>query len=248
MAERYPSPEPADFETMGRWNDAYADAMRRVHARYPDDLDVAALFAEAMMIRTPWQLWNPRTGEPVERSEIRSKSWRSSNEAWLAPRLRASITPCCCTCMFTRIEMSPHPERALAAADALRTMAPDAGHMLHMPSHIDVQIGRYAAAIEANDRAIAADRRYAANEGEFNFYTSARCHDLHLKIYASMLAGRYAPAIEAADELAMNLPAELLRSSGSPLADWLEGFVPMRLHVMVPLRKMARADGSAAAR
>ena len=74
---------------------------------------------------------------------------------------------------------------------------------------------------------------YAANEGAFNANTASRCHDLHLKIYASMLAGRSAPAIEAAEELVANLPAELLRRFTPPLADTLEGFVPMRLHVMV---------------
>jgi tetratricopeptide (TPR) repeat protein len=236
LAERYPSPRPADFETMGHWNDAYADAMRRVHARYPDDLDVAALFAEAMMIRTPWQLWDSRTGEPTERADtfeivdVLERGLARANAAGVKHPMLLHL-------YVHALEMSPHPERALAAADALRTLAPDAGHMLHMPSHIDVQIGHYAAAIEATDRAIAADRRYAANEGVFNFYTSSRCHNLHLKIYASMLAGRYAPAVETADELAANLPAELLRSSNMPLADTLEGFVPMRLHVMVRFGK-----------
>ncbi|WP_288142945.1 hypothetical protein [Mesorhizobium sp.] len=236
MAERCPSPRPADFETMGHWNDGYAAAMRRVHARYPDDLDVAALFAEAMMIRTPWQLWNPRTGDPIERAD--TFEIVDVLEGGLARAEAAGVKHPMLPHLYVHaIEMSPHPERALAAADALRTLAPDAGHMLHMPSHIDVQIGQYSAAIEATDRAIAADRRYAAKEGAFNFYTSSRCHDLHLKIYASMLAGRYASAIEAADELAANLPAELLRLSNPPLADWLEGFVPMRLHVMVRFGK-----------
>ncbi|WP_287179873.1 hypothetical protein [Mesorhizobium sp.] len=236
MAERCPSPRPADFETMGHWNDGYAAAMRRVHARYPDDLDVAALFAEAMMIRTPWQLWNPRTGDPIERAD--TFEIVDVLESGLARAEAAGVKhPMLLHLYVHAIEMSPHPERALAAADALRTLAPDAGHMLHMPSHIDVQISQYSAAIDATDRAIAADRRYAAKEGAFNFYTSSRCHDLHLKIYASMLAGRYASAIEAADELAANLPAELLRLSNPPLADWLEGFVPMRLHVMVRFGK-----------
>jgi tetratricopeptide (TPR) repeat protein len=236
MAERYPSPKPIDFETMGHWNDGYADAMRRVHARYPDDFDVTALFAEAMMIRTPWQLWNPRTGDPIERAD--TLEIVDVLERGLARAKAAGAKhPMLLHLYVHALEMSPHPECALAAADDLRTLAPDAGHMLHMPAHIDVQIGHYAAAIEATDRAIAVDRRYAANEGAFNAYTASRCHDLHLKIYASMLAGRYAPAIEAADELVTNLPAELLRSSNLPLAHSLEGFVPMRLHVTVRFGK-----------
>jgi tetratricopeptide (TPR) repeat protein len=236
MAERCPSPKPADFETMGHWNDRYADAMRRVHARFPDDLDVAALFAEAMMIRTPWQLWDPRTGVPMERADTLEVV--DVLECALARAAAAGVKhPMLLHLYVHAIEMSPHPERALAAAHALRTLAPDAGHMLHMPSHIDVQIGQYAAAIEATDRAITVDRRYAAKEGVFNFYTSSRCHNLHLKIYASMLAGRYAPAIEAADELVANLPAELLRSPNMPLADTLEGFLPIPLHVMVRFGK-----------
>jgi tetratricopeptide (TPR) repeat protein len=131
------------------------------------------------------------------------------------------------------LEMSPHPEKALRAADALRMLSPDAGHFLHMPSHIDIQCGDYHAALVANERAIDADRKYLAREGPFNFYTHSRCHNYHLKLYAAMFLGQYRPAREAVDEMIDTIPEELLRVATPPMADWLEGFVSMKAHVLV---------------
>lgn len=108
------------------------------------------------------------------------------------------------------LEMSPHPEKALRAADGLRDLAPDAGHFRHMPSHIDIQCGDYHAALVANERAIEADRKYLEREGAFNFYTHSRCHDYHLKLYAAMFLGQYRPAREAVDEMIETIPDELL--------------------------------------
>jgi len=129
--------------------------------------------------------------------------------------------------------MSPHPERALRAADALRELAPDAGHLLHMPSHIDILCGDYHAALVANERAIVADRKYMEREGPFNFYTLSRCHDYHFKLYAAMFLGQYRPALEAAREMVATIPEALLRQAMPPMADWLEGYVPMKAHVLV---------------
>ena len=229
---RYPSPVPADDETMRRWHDAHVGAMRRVYAAFSDDLDVAALFAEAMMNRTPWRLWDTATGEPSPSADT-EEVIRVLADGLAHADARGVAHPGLPHFQIHALEMSPSPERALAAADRLRHLAPDAGHLLHMPSHIDVQVGRYAEAIEVSDRALAADRRYLANEGPHNFYTSSRCHTLHMKIYAAMLAGRYAPAITAAEELVANLPASLLRGVEPPLSHWLEGYVAMRLHVLV---------------
>ena len=131
------------------------------------------------------------------------------------------------------MEMSPHPERALRACDALRDLVPDAGHLLHMPSHIDVLCGHYYEAMVANERAIAADRLYLEREGPLNFYTLYRSHDQHFKIYAAMFLGQFRPALLAADELAATIPEALLRVTTPPMADWLEGFIPMKMHVLV---------------
>jgi tetratricopeptide (TPR) repeat protein len=133
--------------------------------------------------------------------------------------------------------MSPHPERALRAADALRDLVPDAGHLRHMPSHIDILCGHYYDAIVANGKAIAADTKYLQREGPLNFYTLYRCHDYHFKLYAAMFLGQYKTALEAADDMLATIPDELLRVEVPPMADWLEGFIPMRLHVYIRFGK-----------
>ncbi len=131
------------------------------------------------------------------------------------------------------MEMSPTPETALEAADALRSVVPDAGHLLHMPTHIDVLLGDYERVIAESERAIAADDRHVARAGRVNFYALYRSHDHHFRIYGAMFAGRRATALVAAEALAASLPEELLRVEVPPMADWLESFVPMRFHVLV---------------
>src|SRR5690242_4049511 len=154
LAERFPAAEPAaDCEP---WNDAYAAAMRGVHRAFPDDPDVAMLFAEALIGRTPWQLWDLATGRPAEGADT-LEALRVLEEAMAAS---PSPHPGLLHIYLHTMEMSPHPERALPAADALRGLVPDAGHLQHMPSHIDVLCGQYRDVVAANERAIAADRRF----------------------------------------------------------------------------------------
>jgi tetratricopeptide (TPR) repeat protein len=131
------------------------------------------------------------------------------------------------------MEMSPWPEQVLWAAEVLRDLVPDAGHLRHMPSHIDVLCGDWQAAVRANDRAIAADGKYLERAGPLNFYSLYRCHNYHLKIHALMMQGCSAAALAAADAMAATLPVELLRISSPPMADWLEGYLSVRQHVLI---------------
>jgi tetratricopeptide (TPR) repeat protein len=131
------------------------------------------------------------------------------------------------------MEMSPHPEKALKAGDALVNLAPDAGHLQHMATHIDLLCGHYQNVVARNDLAIVADRKYLARSGAENFYTVYRCHNYHFKIYGAMFLGQFQPAIEAADELAETLTEDVVR----PLADWLEAFIPMKQHVLIRFGK-----------
>ena len=207
--------------------------MREVYAAFPDDLDVSALFAEAMINRTPWQLWDLKSGEPAQGADtleavaVLEQALRLIDERGEAPH------PGVLHMYIHTMEMSPHPERALRACDALRDLVPDAGHLLHMPSHIDVLCGHYYAGMVANSRAILADRKYLEREGPLNFYTLYRSHNYHFKLYAAMFLGQYRPALEAANELIATIPEELLRVTTPPMADWLEGFVAMKVHVLV---------------
>ncbi|MGI9401585.1 MAG: tetratricopeptide repeat protein, partial [Rhizobiaceae bacterium] len=225
LSKRYP--DNATIEEFSPWNDAYADAMRKVHKDFPDDLDICALFAEAIMNRTPWQLWDLPTGQPAEGADtleaiaVLDGAFENLDGAWEHPGLLH---------MYIHLmEMSPHPERALRHGDRLSTLVPDAGHLLHMPTHVDVLCGDYMNVVSRNHTAIIADRKYLEREGSENFYSIYRCHNYHFKIYGAMFLGQPTPALETADELIETLPAETLR----PMADWFEAFVPMKQHVLI---------------
>ena len=135
------------------------------------------------------------------------------------------------------MEMSPTPERALRASDALRYLVPEAGHLLHMPSHIDILCGDYYNAVTANSRAIVADNKYLQREGALNFYTSYRVHDFHFKIYAAMFLGQYKTALETAVALADTIPEALLRTEEPPMANFLESLISMKPHVYIRFGK-----------
>lgn len=232
LALRYPLNDPGQVTPI--WNDDYAAAMRKVYQAHKEDLDVAALFAEAIMNRTPWQLWDIATGKPAEGAD----TLEAIDVLEKAMRLPGGDTHPGLLHMYVHLmEMSPYPERALKAGDRLRHVVPDAGHLLHMPTHIDVLCGDYQNVVEWNDRAIKADRKYLAKEGPLNFYSLYRCHDFHFKIYGAMFMGRLAPALEAAEEMAATLSEDLLTIEVPPMADWLEGFVPMKLHVLIRFGK-----------
>jgi tetratricopeptide (TPR) repeat protein len=234
LALRYPANDPGQVTPI--WNDEYAAAMRKVYQAHPADLDVAALFAEALMNRTPWQLWNIAIGKPAEGADT-LEAIEVLEKAMRAPG--GESHPGLLHMYVHLMEMSPFPERALKAGDRLRHVVPDAGHLLHMPTHIDVLCGHYADVVEWNDRAIKADRKYLAKEGALNFYSLYRCHDFHFKIYGAMFMGQLKPALEAADEMAATLTEDLLTIESPPMADWLESFVPMKMHVLIRFGKWA---------
>lgn len=222
---RYPA--SPDIEAFGPWNDAFADAMRKVHAEFSQDLDVCAVLAEAIMNRTPWQLWDLPSGKPaggadtLEAVAVLETAFTTLPGAWEHAGLLH---------MYIHLmEMSPHPERALRHGDALSTLVPDAGHLLHMPTHIDVLCGDYMNVVLRNEAAIVADRKFLGREGPDNFYSVYRCHNYHFKIYGAMFLGQPTAALQAAQELIDTLPSETLR----PMADWFEGFIPMKQHVLI---------------
>jgi tetratricopeptide (TPR) repeat protein len=222
---RYPG-DPG-VEDFAPWNDAYADAMREVHAKHRDDLDVCCLFAEAIMNRTPWQLWDLPSGRPAEGADtleaigVLEGAFDNLAGAWQHPGLLH---------MYIHLmEMSPHPERALRHGDVLSTLVPDAGHLLHMATHIDVLCGDYQNVVSRNHTATVADEKFVEREGRNNFYSVYRCHNYHFKIYGAMFLGQPTPALETADRLAAAIPEDFLRE----MADWFEGFVPMKQHVLI---------------
>jgi tetratricopeptide (TPR) repeat protein len=228
LAARFPSAKPP--AAAAEWNEAYASAMRDVYADHPDDLDITALFADALLNVSPWQLWDLRSGRPAAgayTSEAVDVLERSLSQA------RARNHPGVLHMYIHLMEMSPQPERALRAADWLRDLVPDGGHLQHMPTHIDVLCGDYRSVVASNSHAIDADDRFASRQGAMNFYTLYRAHNYHFKIYGAMFLGQSEVALQAAEQLAAALPEQLLRVEVPPMADWLEGFVPMKLHALI---------------
>ncbi|MCX5536217.1 hypothetical protein OG785_37375 [Streptomyces sp. NBC_00006] len=228
LRHRYPSPGPAPDQSV--WNEEYAQAMGKVYANHRDDPDVATLYADALMNLTPWQLWDLPTGRPAEGA--RTVEAREALEHALA-RPDGRDHPGLLHLYIHLMEMSPTPEQALPVADRLRGLVPGSGHLHHMPTHIDVLCGDYRRTIEANTRAIEADEHALARDGAMNFYTLYRCHNIHFRLYAAMFAGRAEVAFDSVDRLEAAVPEELLRVESPPMADWLEGFVGMRVHALV---------------
>jgi len=191
---------------------------------------VAALFAAALMNLTPWAPWDQATGQPAEgAATLEAKAVLDRALATDRGRSHPGVLH-----MYIHLmEMSPRPEDALASGDLLRDLVPDAGHLRHMPTHLDVLCGDYRRVVSANTAAIAADEKFRARCGAMNFYTLYRAHNYHFKIYGAMFLGQARTALETADQLAAAIPEELLRVENPPMADWLEGFVPMKMHALI---------------
>ncbi len=233
LPARYPQRDP--IEDQSGWNDDYADAMRAVHKNHSDDLEICAIFAEAIMNRTPWKMWDLKTGGvaegagTAEAKVVLERAFAEIPAVWAHPGVLHLY--------IHLMEMSPFPQKALRAGDCLRDLVPDAGHLIHMPTHIDVLCGQYRDVVVYNQKAIAADRKFLAREGAMNVYSLYRTHDHHFAIYGAMFLGQYTPAIEAAQELIDTTPEDLLRIPSPPMADFIEGYLSMKQHVLIRFGK-----------
>ena len=227
LTERYP--DDPGIEDFGPWNDAFANAMRKVYKMHSEDLDVCTLFAESIMNRTPWLLWDLPTGKPAAGADTEEAIEVLETAFEKLADKGSKRHPGLLHMYLHLMEMSPHPERALSAGDALIDLVPDAGHLQHMPTHVDVLCGEYQNVVARNHRAIQADQKYLERCGPMNFYTLYRCHNYHFKIYGAMFLGQRQVALDTADELAASLPPEVVE----PMADWVEGFYPMKQHVLI---------------
>jgi tetratricopeptide (TPR) repeat protein len=233
LPARYPQREA--IEDQSPWDAAYADAMRRVFQAHRDDLEVRHVFVESIMNLTPWRMWDLKHGGVAEGAgtreamEVLETTFRDTPAAWDHPGLLHLY--------IHLMEMSPFPQRALRAGDRLRDLVPDAGHLIHMPTHIDVLCGHYRDVLVYNQKAIVADRKFLAREGAMNVYALYRTHDHHFAIYGAMFLGQYRAALAAAQELIDTTPEDLLRIPSPPMADFIEGYLPMKQHVLIRFGK-----------
>lgn len=204
MTKRYPEDETNDLTL---YNSAYANAMKQIYNEHTSDPDVGCLYAEALMNEHPWNFWT-KDGEP---------------QAWTPNILKVLETilekdpkhPGANHYYIHAIEASPFPEKGLKSANALRDLVPDAGHLLHMPSHIYIRTGNYHEGSLANERAARADSLYIANCKAQGVYPLAYYpHNYHFLAATATLEGRGAQAIKAAYQVAANTDTRLMAQPG----------------------------------
>jgi tetratricopeptide (TPR) repeat protein len=197
---------------------AYADAMARVAANHPQDADVQTLYADAVMNTMPWDYWQ-KDGAPQAETAVIS--------AVLERMIAAHPDHAGAHHYYIHLlEASNTPERAVASADRLGALMPAAGHMVHMPAHIYLRVGRYADAAEANVRAIAADEDYLAQcQAQGLYPVSYYPHNLHFLWAAATFEGRSQVAIDAARQVAAKVPhhhaGALAWTADFPVTPWL---------------------------
>jgi len=232
MAKRFPADPNSDLKKAA---EDYHDAMRNVSKQFPDDLDAATLFAESGMNLHPWGLWHqdgtPEEGTPEIVATLESVIKRDPNHLGAIHYYIHSV------------EASNNPERALAGANKLASLAPNAGHIVHMPAHIYIRTGDYEAAVKTNEQAAEVDRSYIKQTGEQGIYPMMYySHNLHFVAMCGAMNGRYAEARKNAALLVANVGPHVKEMPP------LEGFmtIPMaveiRFHQWNEILKMPAPD------
>jgi tetratricopeptide (TPR) repeat protein len=201
LAERYVAEPPGDRAHLDH---AYAAAMQRVRQTYPDDPDVVTLHAEAVMNLSPWDYWT-RSGSPRDGiAEIVADLERVVRND--------PAHPGACHYYIHAVE-AVQPERAVACAERLAALMPGAGHLVHMPAHIYIRVGRWADAITANEHAVHADETYIADQSPTGVYPIAYYpHNYHFLSFAATMAGRSSLAVSAARNVVSSVPVDIARA------------------------------------
>ena len=186
------------------------------------------------MNETPWLMWDLRSGKPAasgtdECRTVLEDAFAQIPAAWDHPGLLH---------LYVHLmEMSPFPERALRAGDQLRAIVPDSGHLIHMPTHLDILCGQYNDVLVYNQKALATDRKFLAATADPGVYLVYVIHNFHFAIYGAMFLGQYTPAITLAEELIATVPEAVLRIQSPPMAEFIEGYLTMKQHVLVRFGK-----------
>ncbi len=222
VSQRYEYPAPEDRFPL---DEAYAKAMGEVHHQFPNDPDVASLYAESLMNLQPWDYWTV-IGSPKGRIEEVVTVLEG------AMALHADH-PGAKHFYIHAVEASQNPGRAVSAAEDLITLVPGSGHLVHMPSHIFIRVGRYADAAVSNQAAIEADRAYFVDAPEPGLYAAYYAHNQHFLAFASMMSGDFQTAMGAARDLEAEMPEQALRD----FAGLIEGIMPSSLHVLIRFGK-----------
>lgn len=217
-ARRYAAVAPEDRRPL---DEAYAAGMEEAWKAFPNDPDVGALFAESLMNLQPWDYWTADKQPKGRATEIVAALERALRQNPAHPGANHFY--------IHAVEASAQPGRAEASADRLRTLVPGSGHLVHMPSHIYINVGRYDDAAAANEEAIAADEAYLKLAPPPDFYSIYYIHNVHFLSFAAMMTGRSALALEAARKMEAQVPPDFLRSA----AGMVDGMMPAALHVLI---------------
>jgi tetratricopeptide (TPR) repeat protein len=200
LATRYAAVPAAERSALDA---AYARAMGEVRRRFADDRDVLTLHAEAVLDLSPWDYWT-KAGEP-----------RAGIAQVVADLERVLATdpdhPGACHYYIHAVE-AVQPQKAVACAERLAALMPGAGHIVHMPAHIYIRVGRWADAIAANEHAVHTDESYIADQRPNGIYPLAYYpHNYHFLSFAATMAGRTEPALRAARAMVAQVPVEVAR-------------------------------------
>jgi tetratricopeptide (TPR) repeat protein len=203
VAQRYEAEPPTDRVRLDR---LYSRAMERVANSYPKDLDAATLYAESLMDLRPWNYWRPDgTPYPGTKEIVR--------------QLQKVITsdpnhPGACHYYIHAVE-AVNPQAAVACAERLARLMPGEGHMVHMPAHVYIRVGRWNDAVQANQHAIHSDEEFIEGQHPMGVYPLAYYpHNIHFLAFASTMAGRSAQAIEASNTLISKVNVDVARQVG----------------------------------
>jgi tetratricopeptide (TPR) repeat protein len=204
LATRYAAVPPADRAVL---DSAYAQAMEKLAARYPGDNEIATLYAESMMDLRPWQYWT-ESGEPQPGTE----RLLASLERVTA---RSPNHPGACHFYIHAVE-AVQPRRAVECAERLAKQMPGAGHLVHMPGHIYIRVGRYLDAIKANEHATHADESYIADQrpGAGVYTLGYYPHNYDFLAFAASMIGRQRQAVSAAEKMRAIVPQEMAGAPG----------------------------------
>jgi tetratricopeptide (TPR) repeat protein len=211
LAMRYSADPKADRHAL---DEAFAKAMGALWAAYPDDLDAGTFYAEAMMDTQPWDYWELDGKTP--------KGHATEIVATLEDIIkRAPSHPGALHLYIHAVEATTTPERAEAAADRLEQLMPEAGHIVHMPSHIYYRVGRYEDAVRVNELAAKVDEAYIAACRAQGYYPLGYYgHNIHFLWSSSEMQGRYRAAIDAARRLVKAVDPVNAALNISPQAEW----------------------------
>ena len=217
---RYIESMPLEGEAFQKNLQDYRTEFKKLYEKYTDDLDIVSLYCESVMNLRPWMLWK-KDGTPHEEAvEVREVLEKALKKGFHLQTFHLYIH---------LLELSPFMRNTVKYADELAEKSEGLGHLLHMPSHIYIQIGEYKKSIDCNIRGIEADKKVKERIGEDNFFTFYRAHNVAFAAWAAMFIGNYDIAIKYSNELKLIMNDNVL----SVHADSLEFFYHFYLHVNV---------------